>query len=328
MKKMQECFRNVIAKIFTKTGVVRGKYRYHPCMLKGEETMMKRRTKFIRKLFLIACLGSVLMMMCCCTAGATEENSDVQKNEKTDTSSYTDTYTCIGLYLDGHYLSDEDFFHMTTTLNADGSGEIDWGENNFGPISEWSVEDDRLLIKAGLSEIEGRLKDGVMVLDLGDGYQLAMLGQNVDRETLGVVPMDDYLKQHPEAMAALTGDSGVDGIYYPFALGDGEYYISREFTGDDGVITLNEDGTGIMVTGTVENAISWTWEDAVFTMFDESGTIPVFSGTIQDGILTLDMSVRMENGQTQTRFGYFAVKDADLSAYTLISPEDYQSLKK
>ena len=297
-------------------------------MQKGEETMMKRRTTFIRKLFLIACLGSVLMMMCCCTAGATEEKRDVQKNEKTDTSSYTDTYTCIGLYLDGHYLSDEDFFHMTTTLNADGSGEIDWGENNFGPISEWSVEDDRLLIKAGLSEIEGRLKDGVMVLDLGDGYQFAMLGQNVDRETLGVVPMDDYLKQHPEAMAALTGDSGVDGIYYPFALGDGEYYISREFTGDDGVITLNEDGTGIMVTGTVENAISWTWEDAVFTMFDESGTIPVFSGTIQDGILTLDMSVRMENGQTQTRFGYFAVKDADLSAYTLISPEDYQSLKK
>lgn len=127
------------------------------------------------------------------------ENLAAEDKNPTEGELYADTYTCIGLYLDGQYLSNDDYASWTTTLDADGGGSLDWGKDNRGPISEWSVEDGKLMIKAGVSNIEGSITDGVMVLDLGDGFMLALIGQNADPDTLSIIPFEDYLREHPEA---------------------------------------------------------------------------------------------------------------------------------
>lgn len=147
-----------------------------------------------------------------------------------------------------------------------------------------------------------------------DGTIVSAEGENVAAKD---VKQDEA--SEPESVA---------GVYYPFALGDGEYCIAGNFEEGDGVVTLNEDGTGSMITGPVENPFSWKYEDGTVTMFDESGTIPMFTGTIENGILTLDMSVASEDGAKETHIGYFAVKGADTSSFETITADEYQALKE
>ena len=59
---------------------------------------------------------------------------------------------------------------QTVTLDPGGKGSLDWGEDNRGPISQWSAEGDRVEIRAGVSVMEGTVQDGIMVLEIEDGF--------------------------------------------------------------------------------------------------------------------------------------------------------------
>lgn len=115
------------------------------------------------------------------------ENLAAESKKQTEGDLYADTYTCIGLCLDGQYLSNDDCASWTTTLDADGGGSLDWGKDNRGPISEWSVEDGKLTIKAGVSVIDGSIADGVMLLNFGDGLIMAFAGRDADPDKLDII---------------------------------------------------------------------------------------------------------------------------------------------
>lgn len=143
---------------------------------------------------------SILLAVCLCLGLLLAGCGGSTAGETADVEACAGTYTSIGLYLDGQYLTEESFSGMVTTLDADGTGSLDWGEDNQGPISEWTAEDGKLLIKAGVSEMEGTVADGVMVLDLGDGIMLAFVGEGIDVASLNPIPLDEYMTQHPDAL--------------------------------------------------------------------------------------------------------------------------------
>ena len=80
----------------------------------------------------------------------------------------------------------------TVTLEPDGTGSLFWGEDNQGPIDQWTVDGGRLTFHAGVSEAEGTVKDGVMELALEEGLNafFALPGA----ESTGVTPItpEDY----------------------------------------------------------------------------------------------------------------------------------------
>ena len=242
--------------------------------------------------------------------------------------SYAGLYSCIGLYRDGQYLADEKFSSWSITLDADGGGVLDWGEDNRGPISEWSVQDGKLVIRAGVSVINGTIADDVMLLDLDDGLTLAWAGPDVDPEATDIDSSLGSGTDTPKPETSAT--KSMAGVYYPFAVSDGEYCISMQENADDGdgIIELNEDGTGSMMTGTVENTFRWRVDGSIIVCTDETGTIPMFTGTIENGILILDLPSTGEEGTPEICRGYFAAEGADRSSIPNITPEEYKALKK
>ena len=115
----------------------------------------------------------------------------------------------------------------------------------------------------------------------------------------------------------------IAGEYYPFAMERNGYCVaSPDFGGDkDGMITLNEDGTGSMLTGDITNNLKWTQDGDAILLTDESGLIPIPATVklLSDGVFT--MVYEDVEGVT-----YFAKLTADTSAIETISVEEYQAI--
>ena len=103
---------------------------------------------------------------------------------------------------------------------------------------------------------------------------------------------------------------------------NGYCVASPDFGGDkDGMITLNEDGTGSMLTGDITNNLKWTQDGDAILLTDESGLIPIPATVklLSDGVFT--MVYEDVEGVT-----YFAKLTADTSAIETISVEEYQAI--
>ena len=72
--------------------------------------------------------------------------------------------------LESQYVRVEEMVGETVTLKGDGTGSLYWGEDNQGPISQWSLTGEQISISAGVSHITGTLKNGLMQLDINDGF--------------------------------------------------------------------------------------------------------------------------------------------------------------
>lgn len=84
-------------------------------------------------------------------------------------------------------------------LSADGTGSLDWGENNNGPISEWTADGEKLVIKAGISVMNATMKDGVLTIDLSDSdYSMFSLfvSDSADTSSMPVITADEYAAQN------------------------------------------------------------------------------------------------------------------------------------
>lgn len=272
---------------------------------------------------LIICLGSMLFLTGNALADA--ENSPQDTPEQ-----YADTYSAVGLYYYRQYMEDDVLSAWTTTLNADGSGELYWGEDNQGPISEWSVQDGKVMIKAGVSEIDGIIDGGLMLLDMADECVLVCVRPGTDTEKIDGQVLEEYLTNNPEIFdyePALLPEE-IANVYNPVAFGDGKYCIAAQYDDGDGVITLNADGTGSMMTGTIENKLSWDFNYGFITAYDEAHLVPIFMADLEDGILTIDCSTENEDGSVNTQYAYFAVEGADLSGLSIITAEEYQAIPR
>ena len=111
-------------------------------------------------------------------------------------------------------------------------------------------------------------------------------------------------------LAALCAcGSGTDYTLFAYDY-DGRIIAAEDMTSE---LTLNENGTGRMtINGESGRIASWTEEDGILLLRSGDDTL---SGTIRDGILTLDLG--------DGNLLYYASENADTSSVPVIRFEDY-----
>lgn len=105
------------------------------------------------------------------------------------------TYTYYAILLDGDYVNVTEFAGRTTVLNADGSGAIDWGDDNKGPISQWTIDGEKVVIKAGVSEMNATLKDGILTIEMAnDTMPMAsvFIKDGADTSSMPLISAEEY----------------------------------------------------------------------------------------------------------------------------------------
>lgn len=107
---------------------------------------------------------------------------------------YAGVYSFYSLYLYDTHVISEEFEGTTTTLEANGKGSLNWGEDNKGPISEWTAkEDGSIVIKAGVSTINGKVEDGVMFLELTEDLVTCYVTEDADTSQMPRVTVDELV---------------------------------------------------------------------------------------------------------------------------------------
>ena len=113
------------------------------------------------------------------------------------------------------------------------------------------------------------------------------------------------------------------GEYIMFGLGDMETnFQNKKVVVDNegmesGSIILNADGTGILVDADIQEPVTkWSADDGNLSIICENFE---FTGTIEDGVIMLWH-------EPSTDSLYFALEEADLSAYTIAEADEYETL--
>lgn len=123
-----------------------------------------------------------IILLSCLLLGCGKEERTAPK--------YAGLYTCLGYYADKQFIVVDELKNWSVTLDKDGTGRLYWGEDNNGPISHWTVEDNTLTIEAGISVIKGAVSEGVMLLNMGDGVVLGWASSQADFSKLHFTTMD------------------------------------------------------------------------------------------------------------------------------------------
>jgi len=266
-------------------------------------------------------------LLCACGTGGTPTQTPaptpVQAAAKspppseppTPLTRYAGTYVGYSVYALEKYVRWDQVETYSVTLDSDGTGSLNWGEGNSGPIHEWGTNGDKLLIKAGVSVMDARCEGGVLYIDLGDGMEICFIKPGTDTAAMPIVDADT-LKAQPAASFA--------GVYYPYAMESGDYCVrSPDFGSEaDGMITIRDDGTFVMLTGDIENVFTWSVEGDGLLLVDTLGnrSTDVMTVTVPaGGIFTMEYM-----GQNMKT--YYATADADTSSIPAISLEEYQAL--
>lgn len=258
---------------------------------------MKRFTK------IFAMLLSVIFLVSLCACSGSDDPRAAMAGK----------YTFYAIDFSGSYVEVEEMKGQSVTLNADGTGRLDWGEDNNGPISEWTADGEKLVIKAGVSVMDATLKDGILTVDIGDEdyiFKAIFVNESADTSAMPVIMQEEFLAQR-------NGDNA--GVYTTFAVQHdrfSDYYVEA---GDAfrSVITLNEDGSGDMTYGENDSPLeSWSVDNGTITLTSEGESM---SGTIQDGVISLSFA---DSELTV----YYAKDGADLSSYEVISQDEMKKI--
>ena len=223
----------------------------------------------------------------------------------------TGEYKGYSLVLDGHYLIWEDLESYSVTLAADGTGYLDWGEDNRGPISSWTAEGETVEIRAGVSVMNGTIRDGVMLLDLEEGFVLCFAKEGADTSAMERITAEQYIALTAEKPAA---ELPVEGDYTLYAMRYNGQTASAEELQMDSSLTLRADGTGSMRSADEEMELTWSLMDGTLTitMADESSA----DAQMGNGIAALDI---YGDGSMLL---YYAQAGADTSSIQLMSMDD------
>lgn len=167
-------------------------------------------------------LLSLLLALCLALSLAACAGSNQPSESGADLSSYADTYTFLCAIMEGgaglpegvsvdpaslepQFVAPEQMTGWTVTLQEDGAGSLYWGENNQGPISKWSVQGDVISLSAGVSNMTGTLRDGLLTLDMGEGLTVLFAGPKADTSTIHPLTTEeyiDYVLQHAGAASS------------------------------------------------------------------------------------------------------------------------------
>lgn len=147
--------------------------------------------KTVKLIALILAL-TALISLCACTSADSESDTATSVSDTVDAAG---TYTYYAHILDGHYVYLSELEGRTTTLNADGSGALDWGDDNKGPISEWTIDGENVVIKAGVAEMNATLKDGILTIDMDNDtmpISLVCIKEGADTSSIPVMTKEEY----------------------------------------------------------------------------------------------------------------------------------------
>ena len=220
-------------------------------------------------------------------------------------------YKGYSLVLDGTYLIWEDLDGYTVVLDADGTGALDWGADNRGPISAWTAEGETVEIRAGISVMNGTVKDGVMLLDLEDGLVLCFVKDGADTSAMERITTEQYKAMTEEKPAA---ELPVEGDYALYAV---RYNGQTASAGDlemDSSLTLRADGTGSMRMDEEEMELTWSLADGTLAIAMADGGKA--DAQLENGIAALDL---YGNGSMVL---YYAQEGADTSSIQVMSVDE------
>lgn len=105
------------------------------------------------------------------------------------------TYTFYAIVLDNYYVDLPEFAGRTTVLKADGSGALDWGDDNKGPISKWTIDGEKVVIKAGVAEMNATLKDGILTVEMSNDIMpmsAVFVKDGADTSSMPVITSEEY----------------------------------------------------------------------------------------------------------------------------------------
>lgn len=127
---------------------------------------------------------------------STESDDQGEASEDTDRKQYQGRYDAVGLYLNDYYVQDEMSDGWYLVLNDDGTGYMYFGEDNQGEISDWTMNGESLMLKAGVSVFEGKssIKNGILLLDFDNDMIIAFCTSEVDPTSLNIVSAEEYTK--------------------------------------------------------------------------------------------------------------------------------------
>ncbi len=114
------------------------------------------------------------------------------------------------------------------------------------------------------------------------------------------------------------------GEYTMFGLGDSytNFRNKKVVVDSEGLVSgsviLDSDGTGLLVDGDIKEPVTkWAVNDGSISI--AAGPSFEFTGTIDDGVIMLAP-------QSYNETYYFALEGADLSAYSIVSEDDYEMM--
>ena len=227
----------------------------------------------------------------------------------------SEKYLFYALDFDGVYVYTDAMEGRSLTLNNDGTGYLDWGDDNQGEISEWTADGDNLVIKAGISEMNATLKDGILTVDLDDGdnnWKVVFFGSTADTSGLiriSAVEYQDMISAGEDEHEGVYDCFGAENSAYPgYIIDMGEGYSYLQLSGD---------GKGYYSTAGAEKEIdSWSVDGGTFAMTVAGETI---TGVYDDGVIGLLLE---DSGRTV----YYAKAETDLSDYFILSQEEMDAI--
>ena len=271
-----------------------------------------------KRILAVSLALGMLLLLCACGGSApapTPENPLAR---------YAGEYRQYSVMLDGTHIVMDEYEDYTVTLNEDGTGYLNWGADNQGPVSAWSMDGETLRVKAGVSEMTGSLKDGVMQLDLGDGFGLCFVTPGADTSSMPRITLEEYRDQAADEAPDETPEEQkdtvlpVEGEYTLFAVKTQGYTTDAAELGMVSTMRLDADGSGRMTLDEEgENISSWTKEGtALMIVMADGGSAPA---SVENGILALDLYA------DGSMILYYAQEGADTSSLQVMSMDEIRA---
>ncbi|MBR2761991.1 MAG: hypothetical protein IKD66_12595 [Solobacterium sp.] len=234
-------------------------------------------------------------------------------------------YTSLGMQVKDYIVTDDSATGLKIELNKDGTGSLDFGGGNAGPVSSWSESNGNFSMQAGVSDFTGTLKNGILDLDFGDGLVIVFAQDGASYDKSKVISVDEYEKIAKEAAGAATttygGDPAAAGEYSIYALeSNGKCIKLPPEEQMVFIFTLKEDGSGTVTVDDEAESLHWKVDGKKLSLFEQDGTptSTEYDMSIEKGILKL---VVPADGESPEVIEYFVTKDADVTSLNAVDAD-------
>ena len=239
-------------------------------------------------------------------------------------------YTSLGLKYKDYVITEESMTGLTLELKEDGTGYLDFGTGNSGPVSSWSVDGSKFSMEAGVSDFTGELKDGILDLDFGEDTVIVFAQEGAEYDKTKVLSLEEYKEiltgsQGEADLSKYGGNKDAVGKYNIYAVESNGVCI-RLPEDDDTIFyfVLNEDGTGTITVDEETENLLWkiTGDRIEFFETDESPSTSQYEITWKKGIIRLEVPATEESGAI---IEYFTTDDADVESIGAIDVSELQN---